>query len=114
MNGLEVMKAVKQINAETDVIMMTGYASKDSAIEALNLGASAYLEKPFDLPALVAKVDSVLANQRERIRKRHFLQVIKERNSAFLTQYKQIRTDLETWLALRGVHISPRQKKTGT
>lgn len=110
MSGLDVMRAAKASNPETDVIMMTGYSSKESAIEALNLGASAYLEKPFDLTVMSEKVEQVLNKQRERLKKRHYLQLIKERNRSFLQQYGAIRTDLESWLALRGVPIASRAK----
>ncbi len=101
MNGLELMRTVKASCADTDVVMMTGYASKESAIEALNLGAAGYLEKPFDLAQLIAKVDEVMQRQRERLRKRHYLQLIKDRNRAFLQQYGAIRTDLDAWIELR-------------
>lgn len=100
-SGLEVIKAAKASNPDTDVIMMTGYASKEAAIEALNLGASGFLEKPFDLPVLVGKVEEVLGKQRERLKKRHYMQLIKRRNQAFLAQYGSIRTDIESWLQIR-------------
>ena len=101
MSGLDVIRVAKASNPDTDVILMTGYASTESAIEALNLGASGYLEKPFDLPALVAKVEEVLGKQRERLRKRHYLRTIKQRNQAFLERYGSIRTDIEAWLAIK-------------
>lgn len=100
-SGLEVIKAAKASNPDTDVIMMTGYASKEAAIEALNLGASGFLEKPFDLPVLIGKVEEVLGKQRERLKKRHYMRLIKSRNQSFLAQYGAIRTDIESWLQIR-------------
>jgi len=51
-NGLEVMKAIRQVDARCSVILMTGHASVDSAIEAVRLGALDYLTKPLDLDRL--------------------------------------------------------------
>jgi DNA-binding NtrC family response regulator len=104
MSGLDLLKEVKRLSPETDVIVMTGYSSAESAIEALNLGATAYLEKPFDqVRSVVAKIEEVVAQQRERVRKRHQLHLIKTRNKTFLDQYRLIRADLEAWLQARGV-----------
>ncbi len=98
-SGLDVLRHVKHHSPDTDVIVMTGYASMESAIEALNLGASGYIEKPFDdINRVAARIDEVLAKQRERLRRRHYLGIIKDRNRDFLERYKVIRADLDAWL----------------
>lgn len=103
MTGLDLLKAVKSIAGETDFILMTGYASMDSAIDALNSGAAAYLEKPFEhVKYVLDKIEGVLEIQREKNRKRHYLHQIKDRNRVFLEQYRAIRADLEAWLETRG------------
>jgi len=48
MNGLDVLKNVKDIDAFAQVIIMTGYSTSDLAIECLRYGANDYLLKPFD------------------------------------------------------------------
>ncbi|MBI3180050.1 MAG: response regulator [Deltaproteobacteria bacterium] len=107
-SGMEVMREVREVNPMTDVIMITGYGSKEAAVEALNLGACAFLEKPFDdVNAVRAKVDAVLTRQRERAVRRQYLQVIKERNRAFLERYREIRKDLETVLQRRDQPAAP-------
>jgi PAS domain S-box-containing protein len=45
-DGIDVLKAVKQINAETEVIIITGHGDIDAAIEALQNGASDFINKP--------------------------------------------------------------------
>jgi two-component system, NtrC family, response regulator HydG len=45
--GMEILRAIKEENQETPVIMITGYATVESAIEAMKLGALDYLIKPF-------------------------------------------------------------------
>ncbi len=103
MSGLDLLKQVKAFSPETDFMLMTGYASMDSAIDALNSGAAAYLEKPFEhVKYVLDKIEGVLEIQRERNRKRHYLHQIKDRNRVFLEQYRAIRADLEAWLETRG------------
>jgi len=46
MDGIEVLKRVKNINPDTEVIIVTGHGDMDSAIEALQLGASDFINKP--------------------------------------------------------------------
>lgn len=54
-DGFEVMRQVRELQPHCAVIMMTGYSTKQSAIEALRLGASDYLEKPFEDVRLVGE-----------------------------------------------------------
>jgi len=56
MTGLELLTKVKERYPEMDVIIMTGYGSISSAIDAMKLGAYDYLTKPFDLDEFVMKV----------------------------------------------------------
>jgi DNA-binding NtrC family response regulator len=49
MDGIEVLRQLKQINHDIVVIIMSGYASLDSAIQAVKDGAYDYLTKPFKL-----------------------------------------------------------------
>lgn len=60
MNGIEILRATKEINPETAIIMMTGYASTESAIDALNKGAYAYVTKPFNLDEVKAIIKKAL------------------------------------------------------
>jgi two-component system response regulator RegA len=53
-SGLDVVRALKAIDAETKIVVLTGYGSIATAMEAVRLGASGYLTKPAD-------VDDVLA-----------------------------------------------------
>jgi putative nucleotidyltransferase with HDIG domain len=47
-SGLHVLQQVKALNAEIEIIVITGYASLESSVEALRMGAFDYLIKPFD------------------------------------------------------------------
>jgi len=59
-NGLELLKAVKKSQPETEVIILTGYGSIETAVEALKLGSYDYLQKPIKLDRLKALIDRIL------------------------------------------------------
>jgi DNA-binding NtrC family response regulator len=50
--GLEVLKAIRDVNPRSRVVLMSGHATIDSAVTAVKLGAMDYLTKPFDLQRL--------------------------------------------------------------
>ncbi|MBN1959379.1 MAG: response regulator [Deltaproteobacteria bacterium] len=101
-DGVAVMREIKRVHPETDVILITGYGSKESAIAALNIGATAYIEKPFnDIHDIRRKVDEVAAAQKMRNKKRDLLRTVKQRNRDFLKQYRDIRQELQSWLNSR-------------
>jgi len=61
-SGVDVLRAAKEIQPDTIVILITAYASTESAIEALKLGAYDYIIKPFD----IEEMRIVLKNALER------------------------------------------------
>src|SRR4030081_2469993 len=56
MSGLEFLQAVKRVNAAIPVVVMTAYGTVESAVEAMKLGASNYVTKPFSLAELVVVI----------------------------------------------------------
>ena len=66
MTGLELMSRVKARFPETEVILITGYASLDGAVEATREGAFHYLEKPFTPDQVRERVEQALAQIRAR------------------------------------------------
>jgi DNA-binding NtrC family response regulator len=59
LTGMELLAKAKEKYPNVDVIIITGYGSIGSAIDAMKLGASDYITKPFDLDELVIKVKKV-------------------------------------------------------
>jgi heterodisulfide reductase subunit A len=53
MDGVEVLKRSKEIRPELPVVMMTAYATVETAVEAMKIGAHDYLMKPFDPETLI-------------------------------------------------------------
>jgi excisionase family DNA binding protein len=54
MDGLSVIREARKLVSDLRVIIITGYSTEASAIEAINLGVSGYLTKPFRLPRILA------------------------------------------------------------
>jgi DNA-binding NtrC family response regulator len=66
MNGLETLAAIKQINPEVEVIILTGHASMDAALEIIRLGGYDYLMKPCPLEELLLKIEAAYEKKVER------------------------------------------------
>jgi excisionase family DNA binding protein len=54
MDGLSVIRDARRYNSALKVIIITGYSSESSAIDAVNLGVTGYLTKPFRVPQVLA------------------------------------------------------------
>ena len=65
MTGLDVIKEIKACSPETECIVLTGMPSQESAIQAMNLGAYAYLRKPFDVAELLETIAKALEKRNE-------------------------------------------------
>jgi two-component system response regulator PilR (NtrC family) len=66
MSGVDVLRAAKRIDQDILGIMITAFASADTAIEAMRLGAHDYLSKPFDVDELKIKVRNALEQRHLR------------------------------------------------
>src|SRR5665213_2002302 len=66
MSGVEVLRAAKRIDQDILGIMITAFASTDTAVEAMRLGACDYLSKPFDVDLLKMKVREKIENREIR------------------------------------------------
>ena len=64
MDGLELLRRIRERDPEVQVILMTAYAGVHSAVEAMRLGAFDYLIKPFDDDEVCAAVDAAAARVR--------------------------------------------------
>ena len=59
-DGLTILRRVKELSAETQVIMMTAFSTVETAVEAMKLGAYHYVNKPFNLDEVVMLVEKAL------------------------------------------------------
>jgi two-component system cell cycle sensor histidine kinase/response regulator CckA len=60
MDGLTLIREAKQIAANLPIIIITGFSTESSAIEAVNLGVAGYLTKPFRVPQVLAAAAKAL------------------------------------------------------
>ena len=60
MDGLTLIRQVRRVNAELPIIIITGFSTESSAIEAVNLGVAGYLTKPFRVPQVLAAAAKAL------------------------------------------------------
>lgn len=84
MSGIETLQAIKNHQALIEVIMLTGHATVDTAVEAIKLGAFNYLTKPCEIEDLISHVQEAV--QRKRAREASILEV---RMRPYLSQEKR-------------------------
>ncbi len=65
-DGMEVLKEARRLQPEAVILMITGHASVESAVEAMQLGAADYLTKPVSLSALRTKLPRLVEAARDR------------------------------------------------
>lgn len=100
MDGLELLEAVKRLNANTQVVLMTSYASLETAVTAMRTGAFDYLVKPFeDLAAIttitnraIDRIQHLEHEQRQMSELRHNKQQLEASNAVLKEQ--AVRDDL--------------------
>ncbi len=104
-SGVEVLRAAKKVDQDVLGIMITAFASTETAVEAMRLGACDYLSKPFDIDLLKMKVREKIENRQLRqenvLLKRtlglsHQFSNIIGRSAAMLEVFKMIETVART------------------
>jgi CheY-like chemotaxis protein/glycine cleavage system H lipoate-binding protein len=69
MEGTEVVKSVKHMRPDIDVVVITGYATVETAVDCMKHGAMDYIQKPFTEDELLAFVKKALIKRQDRIQK---------------------------------------------
>jgi PAS domain S-box-containing protein len=82
MSGLEVLRGIKARSPETECILLTGHASQNSAIEAIQMGAYGFFQKPVEM-------DQVLLSIQRALEKRQSAQDLRESEERFRTLIEQ-------------------------
>ncbi len=70
MTGIDLLKAVHLERPQVRVIMLTGFASTENAIDALNHGASAYFKKPLDLMEVGCAIQRIAGEIQEELKEK--------------------------------------------
>src|SRR3990172_8642819 len=71
LDGIAVLKAVKEVSPETIVIMVTAFATTETAVEAMKLGAYDYITKPFKVDEIKLIIQKAL--EKRSLRKENIL-----------------------------------------
>jgi CheY-like chemotaxis protein len=69
MDGVDVAKSVKHLRPDIDVVIITGYATVETAVECMKFGAMDYVQKPFTEDELLDFVKKILIKRQDRIQK---------------------------------------------
>lgn len=78
-DGIDVLRAIKQAQPMTEVIVMTAYGTIESAVEAMRLGAYDYIQKPFTEEELLVKVSKAVESRKLHGQVQLFAQEFKEK-----------------------------------
>ncbi|MEE8077315.1 MAG: sigma-54 dependent transcriptional regulator [Candidatus Binatia bacterium] len=113
LSGLDLVKAVRAVNPETAVIIMTAYGSIETAVDAIKAGATDYLTKPLNLDDLLHRIEKVREHQRllsenrdlrEELRERHRIEGIIGESGRMLEVFSLVRrvASSEATVLIRG------------
>ena len=113
LSGLDLVKAVRAVNPETAVIIMTAYGSIETAVDAIKAGATDYLTKPLNLDELLHRIEKVREHQRllsenrdlrEELRERHRIEGIIGESGRMLEVFSLVRrvASSEATVLIRG------------
>jgi len=100
MGGVELLERLREIRPDMVAIMVTGHASLETAVQALNQGASAYITKPLNMDQVLSTMNECLEKQHLAMENRRLLKVAQQE----LTQRKRVEEELrETNAFLRNI-----------
>ncbi len=74
MNGVELLATLREINPDMAMVVVTGCPSLETAVQALNNGAAAYITKPLNMGDMLATVEGALDKQRVAVESRRLYQ----------------------------------------
>jgi two-component system, NtrC family, response regulator HydG len=69
-DGIDVLRRVKEVHPDTDVLLITGYGTIEKAVEAMKLGAADFITKPFSSEEFAVKIERLIQERGERSRLR--------------------------------------------
>jgi len=87
MSGLDVLRSLREKQANIPVILMTAYGSEDDIVAAFRLGAKDYISKPFRIEEMLAAIDRVLSERRQLEERTRLQSELEERVKELTTLY---------------------------
>lgn len=95
MNGIDLLAEVKKIVPDTEVVMITAYASVDTATSALRYGALDYLIKPFDRKSVIDVVQKGLSRRADSRTVKNRLQELQLANKALVDEIERASRNIQ-------------------
>lgn len=90
-SGMDILRATKDRRPEALFILMSGHATLETAVEAVNQGAFSYLVKPLDIDSLISTIRNAMDQRRLRSENRDLLEMLQRSNE----ELEQKNRDLE-------------------
>ena len=87
MSGLEVLRALREEEADIPVILMTAYGSEEDIVSAFRLGAQDYLSKPFRIDEMLSAIERVLSERRQQEERARLQRELEERVKELTSLY---------------------------
>lgn len=98
LDGMELLRIIKREHADTDVILMTGYSQTYTFTDVIREGATDYLEKPFTIDAVRAKIFRILQERallaeynQEFARRREIGKILQKKSDALEKRVRELR-----------------------
>jgi len=93
-DGMDILELAKEINPDAAVIMMTGYASMETAVDAVNHGAYAYFLKPINPDELKTAIANALKQQRLLVENKRLVDSLQYSNKLLFEANAQLRQEI--------------------
>ncbi|OPX23404.1 MAG: hypothetical protein B1H02_05035 [Candidatus Latescibacteria bacterium 4484_107] len=92
-DGIQVLRSVKQCDPDIGAVMITGYASVDSAVRCMKLGAFDYITKPFRKIEIAGRLNEAFQKRRLLLKNKQLVRKLEQRNC----ELDQTRKEIEQW-----------------
>ncbi len=95
-NGIDLMREFRQIDPDMGIIIMTGYAEVDTAVDAVRLGANDFLKKPFDIDEMLVRIGELMKTRQLKKDNVTLREQVRSQETGLIGQCDSIRKLQET------------------
>jgi putative two-component system response regulator len=94
MDGIQTLQTIKKIQPDIEVLIVTGYASVDSAMKAIKFGAYDYISKPFDKDEILKAIQKGIEKRKKNLEEKRIIQEFHEIRQRLIRNYTSTITAL--------------------